>query len=171
MAGLTFSYAQETMITISKLGQPDKEVYIISTITHLMEARKNNFKDIKTNLIQEDAPQGIKYYATEETFGGSVEVIMQNDKAGSSNYYSSFDLSDQNERKTAILVVNDIVKYINLVANNSESAKFTAEDISYPDGEYITKLKTKEGELIMDLITTAGEKEIKIFIYGAISKK
>lgn len=128
--GLNNSYAQEAMIKISIPGKPDKEVYIISTITNLMEARKNNFKDIKTDLIQEDATQGIKYYATEETFGGSVETIMQNDKAGSSNYYSSFDLSNQNERKTAVLVVNDIIKYINLVANNSESAKFTAEDIN-----------------------------------------
>jgi hypothetical protein len=166
MGIVKFSYSQLTMITTIKNGTDTVYVSVFGTINNLMEARKNAFKDKKDRLLDVDSTNKLKFYATEETFGAPTEKVVDDEKNNYSYYVSYYNLINNDQRKIAVDVVNDVVKFINMAANKSAEAKYTAKDIHETSGEYTTQLIDKEGNLVMELITGPGENWLKIVFYS-----
>ena len=62
-----------TSVTIQSYAQEKKSV--MATIVSLIKASKNEFADIKGELVTNDKENNIDYYACSESFGAGIEAI------------------------------------------------------------------------------------------------
>lgn len=131
-----------------------------------LDARENEFKNIKGKFISKDTTNSMDYYACAETFEAKVEALVYDNINHSNRFYSYFDYSDQDELLKSAKVLTDLSNIVNKLVKEGLGT-YKGKDYKTEDGQLVTELTDREEKLIMQIITAAQKKSLTIIFYSS----
>lgn len=130
----------------------------------LLESRKNDFKDIMKEKLPVSFPDPAEVsYASKIGFGAAKESINISEANKTSYFISYFDYSSTDELLKSAPVIDEVLKIINMVARGT---KYKGKDFTAENGDEYTQLTDLNGNLILSLTTTSGNKACYIMVTG-----
>jgi len=101
---------------------------VMGTIVSIIKARQNEFVNIRGNLFNVSKDSIKSYYESKESFGAATEFITYTKKQPGSVFTSFFDYKVGDELIKASAVLDEVLKTVNILAYNSDKAKYKARD-------------------------------------------
>ncbi len=131
-----------------------------------LDARENEFKDIKGEFVRTDSAHSTNYFACKETFGAKVEAIVYDNIHHTNRFYSYFDYSDQDDLLKSANVLTDLLNIVNKLVKEGFGT-YKGKDYKTDSGQLVTELTDREGKLVMQIITAAENKSLSIIFYSS----
>lgn len=164
---LNFSLSIIVMcLAISTFAHEKKSV--MATVVSVIKARQNEFKDIRLTLDVGTSDSTKENYLTKESFGAATEFITYSKKETGSVFTSFFDYKVGDELIKARAVLDEVLKTVNILAYNSNKAKYRAYDYKTSDGKDVTDMiDADNGYLVMRLITGEKLNAMGLYFYSS----
>lgn len=141
---------------------------VMGTIVSIIKARQNEFIDIRQNLDVASSDSIKEIYASKESFGAATEFITYTKKQPGSVFTSFFDYKVGDELIKASAVLDEVLKTVNILAYNSDKAKYKARDYLTTDGKDVTDMTDADnGYLVMRLVTGKNLKIMGLYFYSS----